>query len=161
MLLTCGFRSSPGWWSCCTIYLTEVGSRKGCFAQGIILHPTWGVAYSFSCLNYCTGHGAAPSSQGASMMASAGGESCSSLRKPSQVRERTSLPCCAQHSYLESPALLTLAVGSWERGHVQETLFSAFCLVKFCQLRQNLRAHLVQPWTLLREKIASKLDFQL
>lgn len=101
------------------------------------------------------------SSQGASMMASAGGESCSSLRKPSQVRERTSLLCCAQHSYLECPALLTLAVGSWERGHIQETLFSAFCLVKFCQLRQNFRAHLVQPWTLLREKIASKLDFQL
>ena len=83
-------------------------------------------------------------------------ESCSNPQKDHSTSEKGLIFYVVANT---SPWRLLTAVGSWERGHIQEALFSAFCLVlKFSQLRENFTVHLVQPWTLLGEKVLSKFE---
>lgn len=89
-------------------------------------------------------------------------ESCSSLRKTLDIRHQM-LHQSKDSSSVWWPTQVLgdswPAVGSWERGHIQETLFSAFCLIfKFYHLKENFTVHLGQPWTLLGEKVLSKFE---
>lgn len=94
--------------------------------------------------------------------------------RPSYIKERTHLLCGGQHKSLETPDLQlgaeredtfrrhcflpSVLSSSFTSLHIQEILFSAFCLVlKFSQLRQNFTVHLVQPGLCLERRFCPSL----
>lgn len=134
-----------------------MGSRDGCFAQRFILLSNWRAAQSLSWLNSCAGHGIALFSQGRLMMVSAGDKIMSQPQKghSKSVEELGLIHCAKQLHTWHLLIYLNLQLRAGVQDTLQRVYFSDFChFYMFFQLRRNFRAHLVQPWTSLREKSA-------